>query len=170
MSLERQISEKPSRVDDEMGRGKIQQRRKHIPHRDYARISEDLIERDFFPQLRQLKKKLSQPSSSLVELGSDIIDLSEESLDTFKDQYNTLDGLKIYETGQKSRKISDGAKNAFMFNHPGIADSIELKRPRKGINYENTRLETDWGSELEKSARSEAIANARRILNTGRKV
>jgi len=158
MSLSRQ-EESTMAEHAEERRGRI---RRKISQSEYSHVSEKLIERDFFPQLAQLRSELSD-SISRDRVNVEVVDLSAETLDTFKERYESLENSKFHRTLEKSndsyRKIS---RNPLMFNHAGIEDSTRSMRSRKGINYSNTRIPLDWGAQNEESA---ADPHSRRRAN-----
>lgn len=173
MSLTRHSSGNDNSVEKYTGEREKPSRSK-LAHSDFTRISENLIERDFFPQLAQLRRRSSETSTSAVPVKDtrgnteEVIDLTSESLDSFKERFISAEESKIHQSVNR-RKISDVAQNVFMFNHPGISSTSPLKRNRKGINYANTRLPLDWEDETEKSARADAVASARRrVFSTSR--
>jgi hypothetical protein len=142
MSLQRrsQTSNKPIAMQDD----------------DFMEVSEKLFERDFFPEL--YRKRLDDAEIlDLTDIPSSSVGLNE-----FNDQHipkSTSDfqqSLSVLKSHRHERMygIRDQKKlNNFMFNHPGLNDTVPSARPR--VNYANTRFPDNFRFE-EVSSRKQA--------------
>jgi hypothetical protein len=108
------------------------QKKKVIDTDEFTKISESIIERDFFPDLYSKR--------------SDVMDLTDNiRLDELNDgnvSKKTHKLLRDVNRAKESRhERFQGAPsdtNPLMFNHPGLSDLIPSRRPR--VNYANTRF------------------------------
>ena len=107
-----------------------------LSREEFKSTSESIIERDFFPDLYEARKR-----------SESVIDLTEPTrLDDFNDSTVSKDTVKLLDSLEESKSLrherfhgsqEKGDWNVLMFNHPGLAGSGG-RRPK--INYANTRF------------------------------
>ena len=109
-------------------------KKKVIETAEFTKISESIIERDFFPDLYSKRSEVMDLTGN-VRLDT----LNDETVSTKTDKL-----LRNVNQAKESRherfQGASSATNPLMFNHPGLADFIPSRRPR--VNYANTRFPT----------------------------
>jgi hypothetical protein len=141
---------------------------KQLPRTEFSRLSNLVIERDFFPEIH--RRRIDRELADLEEKGTDdipksikeAIEHSNSGLDDLNRTYvsqATVDLQKaISDSKQNRNERLYGVRNRtdlnhFMFNHPGISN--EQERPNSRINYGNTRLPENYSYDASGSHESE---------------